>query len=70
MGAISTAGADQWRQQLARTVVYEAHTPVFFDLAIAECSGLSGYIPVASYPDLNEYYIKLAWSEYNRNAVL
>jgi hypothetical protein len=70
MGAISTAGADQWRQQLARTVVYEAHTPVFFDLAIAECSGLSGYIPVASYPDLNEYYIKLAWSAYNRNAVL
>lgn len=70
MGAITVQQAGEWRQQLARTVVYEAHTPVFFDLPITECSGLSGYIPVASYPDLNDYYIKLAWSECNRDAVL
>lgn len=70
VGAVPVQQAEEWRLQLARTVVYEAHTPAFFDLSISECSGLSGYIPVASYPDLNDYYMKLAWSEYNWNAVL
>lgn len=60
-GKVSDAAAALWRQQLARTVVYEAHTAAFFDLPLAECCGLSGYVPVSAYPDLNEYYKTLEW---------
>lgn len=70
LGAVTGADAAQWRAQLARTVVYEAHTPVFFDLAIAECSGLSGYVPVAAYPDLNACYKTLEWCQHNQDVTL
>lgn len=44
--------------------------PVFFDLAIGECSGLSGYVPVAAYPDLNAYYRTLAWTVHDQQVDL
>lgn len=69
-GAISAAEGDEWRYQAARTVLYEAHTPFFFDLAIGECSGLSGYVPVAAYPDLNAYYRMLAWTVHDQQVDL
>ena len=70
MGAINSTEGGQWRRQFARTVLYEAHTPVFFDLAIGECSGLSGYVPVAAYSDLNVYYRTLAWTVHNQQVDL
>ena len=56
---VSLAGA--WRAQLARTVIYEAHTPTMLGLALNECCGLSMYVPYADYADLNEYYRSLEW---------
>ena len=55
----SVAGA--WRTQLARTVTYEAHTPTMLGLALDACCGLSMYVPVSAYADLNEYYRTLGW---------
>lgn len=55
----SLAGA--WRSHLARTVIYEAHTPTMLGLALDECCGLSMYVPVGAYADLNEYYRTLEW---------
>ena len=60
-GKVSAAAVAAWREQLARTVVYEAHTAAFFELPIDACCGLSGYVPVTAYPDLNEYYKTLEW---------
>lgn len=56
---VSLAGA--WRAQLARTVIYEAHTPTMLGLALDACCGLSMYVPYADYADLNEYYRSLGW---------
>lgn len=55
----SLAGA--WRAQLARTVTYEAHTPTMLGLALEKCCGLSMYVPVGAYADLNGYYRTLDW---------
>lgn len=61
-GAVSQTDVEHWLVQLARTVVYEAHTDAFFDLILTECSGLSSFIPVAAYSDLSGYYSTLSWS--------
>ena len=63
-GKVPAAALAAWRSQLARTVVWEAHTAAFFDLPIEKCCGLSGYVPVAEYADLNSYYITLEWSRH------
>lgn len=60
-GTVTAAQATAWRAQLARTVVWEAHTGAFFDLPLAKCCGLSGYVPVETYADLNTYYQTLGW---------
>ena len=60
-GLVPASLAGAWRAQLARTVIYEAHTPTMLGLALNECCGLSMYVPVASYADLNEYYRTLGW---------
>lgn len=60
-GLVPASLAGAWRAQLARTVVYEAHTSAMLDLPLDECCGLSMYVPVASYADLNEYYRSLGW---------
>lgn len=61
-GTVTAATVDRWREQLARTVVWEAHTPAFFDLPLTACCGLSGYVPVAAYGDLNRDYAALEWT--------
>ena len=60
-GLVPASLADAWRAQLARTVIYEAHTPTMLGLALDACCGLSMYVPSASYADLNEYYRTLEW---------
>lgn len=60
-GLVSASLAEAWRAQLARTVIYEAHTPTMLGLALDACCGLSMYVPSASYADLNEYYRSLEW---------
>ena len=60
-GLVPASLADTWRAQLARTVVYEAHTPQMLGLALTECCGLSMYVPVKAYADLNGYYKTLGW---------
>lgn len=60
-GGVTSAQLTRWREQLARTVVYESHTDAFFDLPLVECCGLSSYLPVAAYADLNDYYTALEW---------
>lgn len=62
VGDVSAAETARWREQLARTVVWEAHTAAFFDLPLEVCCGLSGYVPVAAYPDLNLDYAALEWT--------
>lgn len=61
LGFVPAALAGVWRGQLARTVPYEAHTPQMLGLALDECCGLSMYVPVSTYSDLNEYYETLGW---------
>lgn len=58
---VPASQAEAWRAQLARTVTYEAHTPTMLGLALDECCGLSMYVPVSAYADLNEYYRTLEW---------
>lgn len=60
-GLVPASLAGAWRAQLARTVTYEAHTPTMLGLALDACCGLSMYVPVVSYADLNEYYRTLGW---------
>lgn len=60
-GLVPASLAEAWRAQLARTVTYEAHTPTMLGLALNECCGLSMYVPVSAYADLNEYYRTLDW---------
>ena len=60
-GLVPASLAGAWRAQLARTVIYEAHTPTMLGLALDECCGLSMYVPYADYADLNEYYRTLDW---------
>lgn len=60
-GLVPASLAGAWREQLARAVVCEAHTPAMLDLALGECSGLSIYVPARAYADLNEYYRTLDW---------
>lgn len=60
-GAVSSSEAARWREQLGRTIRYNAHTDAFFDLPLRSCCGLSGYIPATAYPDLNDYYKTLDW---------
>lgn len=60
-GLVPAPVAGAWRAQLARTVPYEAHTPTMLGLALDECCGLSMYVPVSAYADLNEYYLTLGW---------
>lgn len=60
-GLVPASLAEAWRAQLARTVTYEAHTPTMLGLALDACCGLSMYVPVSAYADLNEYYRTLDW---------
>ena len=60
-GLVPASLAGAWRAQLARTVTYEAHTPTMLGLALDACCGLSMYVPVSAYADLNEYYRSLEW---------
>lgn len=60
-GLVPASLAGAWRSQLARTVIYEAHTPTMLGLALDACCGLSMYVPYADYADLNEYYRTLGW---------
>lgn len=60
-GLIPASLTGAWRAQLARTVTYEAHTPTMLGLALDACCGLSMYVPVSAYADLNEYYRSLEW---------
>ena len=60
-GLVPASVAQAWRVQLARTVIYEAHTSAMLDLPLGECCGLSMYVPVSAYADLNEYYRTLGW---------
>ncbi|WP_288708626.1 clostripain-related cysteine peptidase [uncultured Alistipes sp.] len=60
-GLVPALLAEAWRAQLARTVIYEAHTPTMLGLALDACCGLSMYVPYADYADLNEYYRSLGW---------
>lgn len=60
-GLVPASLAGAWRSQLARTVIYEAHTPTMLGLSLDECCGLSMYVPSASYADLNGYYRTLEW---------
>ena len=60
-GLVPASLAGAWRAQLARTVIYEAHTPTMLGLALEKCCGLSMYVPYADYADLNEYYRSLEW---------
>ena len=60
-GRIPGSLAEVWRMELARTVVYEAHTPAMLNLPLDECCGVSMYVPAASYADLNAYYETLGW---------
>lgn len=60
-GAVTTAEAGRWREQLGRTIRYSAHTAAFFDLPLRVCCGLSCYVPVRAYPGLNDYYLTLEW---------
>ena len=60
-GLVPASLAGAWRAQLARTVTYEAHTPTMLGLALDACCGLSIYVPVSAYADLNEYYRSLEW---------
>lgn len=60
-GLVPASLAEVWRAQLARTVTYEAHTPTMLGLALDACCGLSMYVPVSAYADLNEYYRTLEW---------
>jgi hypothetical protein len=57
-----TAEKEAFVNQLNRTVIYKAHTPMFLsDYEIKTYSGLSCYIPVFERNDLNEYYYTLQW---------
>ena len=60
-GLVPASLAGAWRAQLARTVIYEAHTLTMLGLALDACCGLSIYVPVSAYADLNEYYRSLEW---------
>lgn len=60
-GLVPASLAGAWRAQLARTVTYEAHTPTMLGLSLDACCGLSMYVPVSAYADLNEYYRSLEW---------
>ena len=61
LGLVPASLADAWHAQLARTVIYEAHTPTMLGLSLEKCCGLSMYVPYADYADLNEYYRTLEW---------
>lgn len=58
---VPASQAEAWHAQLARTVTYEAHTPTMLGLALEKCCGLSMYVPVGAYADLNGYYRTLDW---------
>ena len=60
-GLVDAATVDTWDEQLARAVVYEAHTPRIIDFALEACCGLSMYFPIAAYEELNTYYRTLGW---------
>lgn len=60
-GLVPASLAEVWRAQLARTVIYEAHTPTMLGLSLDACCGLSMYVPVSAYADLNGYYRTLDW---------
>lgn len=51
----------RFESALAATVLYEAHTPYCFGEPIRVSCGLSGYIPVAGYAELNEHYNSMEW---------
>ena len=60
-GAVGSSETARWREQLGRTIRYNAHTAAFLDLPLRVCCGLSCYVPVKVYPELNEYYVTLEW---------
>ena len=62
-GLVDAATVDAWEKQLARAVVYEAHTPRMIDFELEACCGLSMYFPIAAYEELNTYYRTLEWHE-------
>jgi hypothetical protein len=50
------------KEQLAMTVMYEAHTPRFLsEYDLSACCGLSCYIPNRQRDDMNTYYQRLDW---------
>ena len=56
------AELDRLGAALAAAVPYHAETPMFFDLPLERCCGLSVYIPESGRPALNDYYRSLAWN--------
>jgi hypothetical protein len=60
--AFPNADINPLKEQLGKTVLYEAHTPRFIDeYDIRTCCGLSCYIPHPQRDDLNTYYQQLEW---------
>ena len=51
----------EWQDAFSQAVIYEAHTPWFFSLQLDKCCGLSSYVPLAQYADLNAFYVQLEW---------
>ncbi len=64
VGQVATAEQyAEFRQQLARTVIYKLATPEFFFQPIPEdkFSGLSTYIPYPQWAFMNQAYFGLSW---------
>lgn len=51
----------EWQDAFSQAVIYEAHTPWFFSLQLDKCCGLSSYVPLAQYADLNAFYVQQEW---------
>lgn len=51
----------QFEQQLGKTVLYKAATSYFISFPINKFCGLSSYIPLNSYSELNLFYKTLEW---------
>ena len=58
---IGNVTKETWTECLHRAVVYERHTPTFFSLSLDECCGITMYVPLNNYADLNEAYALTEW---------
>ena len=54
---------ERFSAQLDKAVPFKASTKQFLGINIEHYSGLSCYVPSASYPILNAYYKQLAWNQ-------